>query len=331
MRNTKYAEFQNKQFDEQGLYLNSVLKNISITIVMTLLTFRNGTSRKVMLNIDVSYLDHSKLIGAGGEVVDSVKKETECQIHFPDINRSNQKVKSNVYVTSTASIQIKGDARHEADLIEGVRFLFDRLDVSRRDITFETILKFTRSDYSFIKQRMNIEDVAAKTTAAFEFDHFSQEATDTTISQLTLKGQLVDVLNARKLVIGCLPVVIKFYTYNNNLIHFMTLMKEHDVGIMAECLPTISGNTKVIVKTHECNSNQLIIIGDKLINMDSCEKLLPNPDRTENEQICETSGYGFIGNERRHYRGYLLEHYKLDVKKLKDIRAAAILDRYVTG
>ncbi len=70
-------------------------------------------SNRVTMKMDVSYTDHSHVIGKGGEgtilVVDCstlllfflgntirrVMAETNCHIHFPDSNRSNPNEKSN--------------------------------------------------------------------------------------------------------------------------------------------------------------------------------------------------------------------------------------------
>lgn len=47
------------------------------------------------MKIDVSYTDHSHIIGKGGLTIRRVMEETGCHIHFPDSNRSNPTEKSN--------------------------------------------------------------------------------------------------------------------------------------------------------------------------------------------------------------------------------------------
>ncbi|XP_023239663.1 protein bicaudal C homolog 1-like isoform X2 [Centruroides sculpturatus] len=49
---------------------------------------------QVTLRMDISYTDHSHLIGKKGETIQKVKSDTDCHIHFPDSNR-NGVVKSN--------------------------------------------------------------------------------------------------------------------------------------------------------------------------------------------------------------------------------------------
>lgn len=46
--------------------------------------------------MEVSYTDHSHIIGRGGNTISRVMKETQCHVHFPDSNRTNQTEKSNL-------------------------------------------------------------------------------------------------------------------------------------------------------------------------------------------------------------------------------------------
>ena len=52
-------------------------------------------SNRVIMKQDVSYTDHSRIIGRGGVSIKSVMEDTGCHIHFPDSNRSNPTEKSN--------------------------------------------------------------------------------------------------------------------------------------------------------------------------------------------------------------------------------------------
>ncbi|XP_034939123.1 protein bicaudal C isoform X2 [Chelonus insularis] len=52
-------------------------------------------SMRVTMKLDVSYTDHSHIIGKGGLTIKRVMEETGCHIHFPDSNRSNHQEKSN--------------------------------------------------------------------------------------------------------------------------------------------------------------------------------------------------------------------------------------------
>ncbi|XP_054269355.1 protein bicaudal C-like [Macrosteles quadrilineatus] len=61
--------------------------------VMAVLDTRQ--SNRVTMKLDVSYTDHSHIIGRGGLSIKSVMQDTGCHIHFPDSNRNNPHEKSN--------------------------------------------------------------------------------------------------------------------------------------------------------------------------------------------------------------------------------------------
>lgn len=50
---------------------------------------------RVIMKMDVSYTDHSYIIGRGGNNIKRIMEETSTHIHFPDSNRSNPSEKSN--------------------------------------------------------------------------------------------------------------------------------------------------------------------------------------------------------------------------------------------
>nr|XP_054773737.1 protein bicaudal C homolog 1-like isoform X1 [Lytechinus pictus] len=52
-------------------------------------------SNRVTLKMDVSYTEHSHVIGKGGAIIKKVMDDTKCHIHFPDSNRGSQQEKSN--------------------------------------------------------------------------------------------------------------------------------------------------------------------------------------------------------------------------------------------
>jgi len=53
-------------------------------------------SNRVTLKMEVSYTDHSHIIGRGGNTISRVMEDTRCHVHFPDSNRTNQTEKSNL-------------------------------------------------------------------------------------------------------------------------------------------------------------------------------------------------------------------------------------------
>lgn len=60
--------------------------------IIQLLDTRNN---RVTMKIDISYTDHSHIIGKGGLTIKRVMEETGCHIHFPDSNRTSTVEKSN--------------------------------------------------------------------------------------------------------------------------------------------------------------------------------------------------------------------------------------------
>ncbi|CAH1977678.1 unnamed protein product [Acanthoscelides obtectus] len=71
-----------------------------------IMTILNTRCNRVTMKMDISYTDHSHIIGRGGLSIKRVMEETQCHVHFPDSNRSNPLEKSN-------QVSISGD-------IEGV-------------------------------------------------------------------------------------------------------------------------------------------------------------------------------------------------------------------
>jgi len=47
------------------------------------------------MKLDLSYTDHSHIIGRGGLTIKQVMENTGCHIHFPDSNRTSLLEKSN--------------------------------------------------------------------------------------------------------------------------------------------------------------------------------------------------------------------------------------------
>lgn len=70
------------------------------TQIFSLLDTRKN---RVTLKMDVSFTDHSHVIGKGGRSIQKVMDDTGCHIHFPDSNRTNAFEKSNqVSIAGTA-------------------------------------------------------------------------------------------------------------------------------------------------------------------------------------------------------------------------------------
>lgn len=57
--------------------------------------------------MEVSYTDHSHIIGRGGNTISRVMEETRCHVHFPDSNRTNQMEKSNLVTVAGELIGVE--------------------------------------------------------------------------------------------------------------------------------------------------------------------------------------------------------------------------------
>lgn len=55
----------------------------------------DSRQNRVIMKMDVSYTDHSYIIGRGGNNIKRIMEDTRTHIHFPDSNRSNPIEKSN--------------------------------------------------------------------------------------------------------------------------------------------------------------------------------------------------------------------------------------------
>lgn len=82
------------QSQDHGVFGYKVI--LKMCVSFSLATFCScSRSNRVTMKMDVSYTDHSHVIGKGGNTIRRVMAETKCHIHFPDSNRSNPNEKSN--------------------------------------------------------------------------------------------------------------------------------------------------------------------------------------------------------------------------------------------
>jgi len=66
---------------------------------------------RVTLKLDISYGDHSHIIGKGGKRIQSIMNSTETHIHFPDCNRNELEMKSNQVTITGNSLRKAEEAR----------------------------------------------------------------------------------------------------------------------------------------------------------------------------------------------------------------------------
>jgi len=53
------------------------------TLNLTMFSFVMQQSNRVTLKMEVSYTDHSHIIGRGGNTISRVMEDTHCHVHFP--------------------------------------------------------------------------------------------------------------------------------------------------------------------------------------------------------------------------------------------------------
>ncbi|XP_063243227.1 protein bicaudal C isoform X2 [Bacillus rossius redtenbacheri] len=79
---------------------------------------------RVTMKMDVSYTDHSHIIGKGGLTIKKVMEETKCHIHFPDSNRNNAMEKSN-QVSISGEVEGVEKARQRVRALMPLIFSFE--------------------------------------------------------------------------------------------------------------------------------------------------------------------------------------------------------------
>lgn len=74
-------------------FISTWLCSISLKKFFVKIIFKQGS--RVTLKMDISYTDHSFIIGREGNNIKKIMADTSTHIHFPDSNRSNPNEKSN--------------------------------------------------------------------------------------------------------------------------------------------------------------------------------------------------------------------------------------------
>ena len=67
--------------------------------------------------MEISYTDHSHLIGCRGATIRRVMEDTGCHIHFPDSNRMSKEHKSNQVTIAGSSVRTVEQARFRVRVI----------------------------------------------------------------------------------------------------------------------------------------------------------------------------------------------------------------------
>lgn len=90
----KLCNFTNIQFSDP--HVRIVGKSPDVLKAKELvLTCLDSRGCRVIMKMDISFTDHSYIIGRGGNNIKKIMEDTMTHIHFPDSNRSSQTEKSN--------------------------------------------------------------------------------------------------------------------------------------------------------------------------------------------------------------------------------------------
>jgi protein bicaudal C len=107
---------------------------------------------RVTIKMDVSYTDHSHIIGKGGNTIRRVMTDTNTHIHFPDSNRSNPNEKSN-QVSIAGEMGMVERARARVRELTPLIFQFDLAIVP----SFHTIPDQSNSYLRAIQDQYNVQ------------------------------------------------------------------------------------------------------------------------------------------------------------------------------
>uniref|UniRef100_H3B0X9 K Homology domain-containing protein n=1 Tax=Latimeria chalumnae TaxID=7897 RepID=H3B0X9_LATCH len=80
---------------------------------------------KVTLKMDVSYTEHSHVIGKGGNNIKKVMEDTGCHIHFPDSNRNNNHIEKSNQVSIAGPVSGVESARKHIRELQPLALMFD--------------------------------------------------------------------------------------------------------------------------------------------------------------------------------------------------------------
>ena len=90
--------------------------------------------------MDVSFTDHSHVIGKGGNNIKKVMEETGCHIHFPDSNRANSGGEKSNQVSIAGHVEGVEAARKAIRRLLPLVLAFDfQIGVASRGIVVPTL------------------------------------------------------------------------------------------------------------------------------------------------------------------------------------------------
>ena len=288
---------------------------------------------RVTLKMDVSFTDHSHIIGRGGSTIRKVMDETKCHIHFPDSNRSSSAEKSN-QVSIAGGVNEVERARELIRDLTPIIFQFDlpvqsnllpHTDGSNvfiktiqdrycvlvsvrqvgKNLTSFVSVKGYEKDYERVKEgtlllikkmlvcpvdevsvylyihisthhqhtvfgdnNSNLLAIAEKTGTRINFqDTVNTPSSSSRRGGVRISGSVDGVFSARQILVGFLPVMLKFDISGDAFIEDWKLLKvqtENDVSITIK--PRVKQETQtVLIRAEEKNSQGLYTARNQIL------------------------------------------------------------------
>merc|ERR1719187_3110335 len=234
---------------------------------------------RVTMKMDVSYTDHSHIIGKGGNTIRRVMAETNCHIHFPDSNRSNPNEKSN-QVSIAGEMEGVERARSRVRELTPLLFHFDLPIVP----SFQSppdpnspYLRAIQDQYNIqIMFRQKQKDFHTTTVVVKGCEWEGSRVKEATIilpdagdpniptikkGSVTISGAIHNVYLARQQLLGSLPLVMMFDLPDNIDIQdaaVQKLQENHEVTVSVKPKARQS-NKSVIIKAQERNANGMYL------------------------------------------------------------------------
>jgi len=207
-------------------------------ILETLDPFRN----KVTLKIDVSFPDHSHIIGKNGKRIQSIMDSTETHIHFPDGNRCSAEEKSNQVTIAGTSLEMAEQSRHliRKNLPLTISFV---IEVNVRDIS---LVDSAHPNIQYFQMSHNV-------IITFRFNEMSASVADKVAAVVSIRGTRLKVDDVRN-------AAFNVYQYlNGSTIGFNNLVVYINVEIAAQHQAFVRGRGDANIKAITAHTGAQIL------------------------------------------------------------------------
>ncbi|XP_076365853.1 protein bicaudal C homolog 1-like [Tachypleus tridentatus] len=214
--------------------------------------------------MDISYTDHSHIIGKGGKNIQRVMDETGCHIHFPDSNRNSLNNKSN-------QVSIAGQPGGVEKARCRVRTMLP--------VSLNIEISPYHHDFVMGKDNINVKMIMQKTGVLVTFPDSSGTVSESTenfvttlhhASSVTITGCVDAVYLAWQELMGHLPLVLMFDLKDDQELHtalIHQLMELLKVKVIIRPKPKKNIKT-VVVRGAEKDSRALFEVRRQVLELD---------------------------------------------------------------